>query len=610
MERVKHFLGILVAILFLPTIVFADESYITYSDIKCNGQNVMGGGGSYSTVTNIGEYIEYSMNGQEGSKYSFVITGFNLNADEEYTYTLTSDFKNFKKTYTGAELMAGVTISGEDGNSMMESKLVDAYNKTLRNMYNKYTSDDRDIYFDITRLNFNKNFDFTEMDVIYNSMLKDGKVKVASVDPLDDSMFAETAITAALSKYDTERYRIVGGCDEKNKCMINIFDKVKTYRAKTYETTFEYATPNSKIKNRLDGYAKTFEVDYQNIEEHLFLMEDLETINYKYAFPSFGEWIDSINAIINYSSEFQNKIGYMNIGTKLDIRAGWDDQFTSGCFGFLNLLFDGVIYSYVNTTGVKQNNVLYVPDETENTREAYIKAALDRVNKYIPKANVKIEYAGQIADINDFGILSLNDIVDVNKTLGEYYKVTIGEEEYYYFIAKDSSKMRTPVMNTVDALTDISIKTDSSEVPLDSKINTVVIDAKSDEYKEFLKKVNINNGLVVDLKLFSDSINKNISKLENGVFKVYVPLNDELRKLDLTAYYVKDNGEIEKHDVKIEGDYLVFETDHFSTYVIGGNKLENPATLDNVITWIITTGVSLLGLVGAVLYKRKEIKFS
>lgn len=605
MKRVKHFLGILVAILFLPTIVFADESYITYSDIKCNGKNVMGGSSSYSAVTNIGDHIEYSMNGQKGSKYSFVITGFNLNADEEYTYTLTSDFKNFKKTYTGAELMAGVTISGEDGNSMMESKLVDAYNKSLRNMYSKYTTDDRDIYFDNTRFDFNNNFDFTEMDAIYNSMLKDGKVKVASVDPLDDSIFADTAITSALSKYDTDKYRIIGGCYEKNTCVINISDKVKTYREKTYETTFEYATPNSKIKNRLDGYAKTFVVDNQNIEEHLFLMEDLETINYKYAFPSFGEWIDSINAIINYSSEFQNKIGYMNIGTKLDTRAGWDDQFTSGCFGFLNLLFDGVIYSYVDTTGVKQNNVLYVPDETENTREAYIKAALDRVNKYIPKASVKIEYAGQIADINDFGVLSLNDIVDVNKTLGEYYKVTIGEEEYYYFIAKDSSKMRTPVMNTVDALTDISIKTDSSEVPLDSKINTVVIDANSDEYKEFLKKVNINNGLVVDLKLFSDSINKNISKLEDGVFKVYVPLNDELRKLDLTAYYVKDNGEIEKHDVKIEGDYLVFETDHFSTYVIGGNKLENPATLDNVSTWIITTSVSLLGLAGAVLYKRK-----
>ena len=78
MERVKHFLGILVAILFLPTIVFADESYITYSDIRCNGQNVMVGSSSYSTVTNIGDYIEYTMNGQKGSKYSFVITGLIL----------------------------------------------------------------------------------------------------------------------------------------------------------------------------------------------------------------------------------------------------------------------------------------------------------------------------------------------------------------------------------------------------------------------------------------------------------------------------------------------------------------------------------------------------
>ena len=344
-------------------------------------------------------------------------------------------------------------------------------------------------------------------------------------------------------------------------------------------------------------------------EKYLFTMEDLETINYKYALPNFGD-IDGLNAIINYSSEFQNKIGYTNIGIKLDTRAGWDDKFSSGCFGFLNLLYDNIIYSTVKIAGVKQNNVLYVPDETKDTTEAYINAALERIKKYIPKAEVKIEYAGQIDKTEEYGVLDLEEIVDVSKTLDEYYKVTIGEEEYYYFIAKDSSKMRKPMMNTVDVDTDISIKTEASEVPLDSKINTIVIDAKSDEYKEFLKKVNINNGLVVDLKLFSDSINKNISKLEDGVFKVYIPLNDELRKLDLIAYYVKDNGEIEKHDVKIEGDYLVFETDHFSTYVIGGNKLENPATLDNVITWIITTGVSLLGLVGAVLYKRKEIKFS
>ena len=57
MKMVKHFLGILVAILFLPTIVFADESYITYSDIKCNGQSAS----EQSGGTDISQYIEYSI---------------------------------------------------------------------------------------------------------------------------------------------------------------------------------------------------------------------------------------------------------------------------------------------------------------------------------------------------------------------------------------------------------------------------------------------------------------------------------------------------------------------------------------------------------------------
>ena len=604
MKRVKHFLGILVAILFLPTIVFADEAYITYSDIKCNGQSVMVGGFLYDSTTNIGEYIEYSMKGQEGSKYSFVITGHDIADDNaEYTLTLVSDFKDFKKTYTGAELKNGITISGEDGNGSMISKIVDKNNKILKN---KSTTPDTEItkYFKETRFVFNYNFNTTELDAVYNSMLTNGKIKLNIVDPTDELDLSESSISLALKEYETERYSIDGNCFEKDKCFVFITDTKDYSKHKQYSAKFEFAIPNMLIKSRIDSYAKSFKYDEIRPVNLLFTMEDLESINYKYALPNFGD-INVLNAIINYSSEFQKKVGYTNIGVKLDMRAGWEDKFSSGCFGFMNLLYDNIVYSTVKIAGVKQNNVLYVPDETKDTTEAYISAALDRIKKYIPKADVKIEYVGQIDKTEEYGALKLEEIVDVSKTLGEYYKVTIGKKEYYYFIAKDSSKMRTPVMNTVDVITDISIKTESSEVPLDSKINTVVIDAKSDEYNEFLKKVNINNGLVVDLKLFSDSINKNISKLDDGVFKVYVPLNDELRKLDLTAYYVKDNGEIEKHNVKIEGDYLVFETDHFSTYVIGGNKLENPATLDNVSTWIITTGVSLLGFAGAVLYKRK-----
>ena len=130
-------------------------------------------------------------------------------------------------------------------------------------------------------------------------------------------------------------------------------------------------------------------------------------------------------------------------------------------------------------------------------------------------------------------------------------------------------------------------------------------DTQYESCKEFLKQVNVSNGLVVDLKLFSESINKNISKLDSGIFKVYVPLTDELKTLDLTAYYIKDDGEIEKHKVTIEDNYLVFETNHFSTYIIGGNKIENPATLDNIGKIIVVNSLSFIALIGALFYKKK-----
>lgn len=379
MERYfKKVLAFMLLLLAAPIIVFAEQPYITYSDIKCNGKDIINAAIQYTTGSTEGNLIDYQMEGEANSKYSFVIIGHEIvDDDAEYTLTLTSDFKNFKKTYTGAELRAGVTISGEDGDSTMVSKIVDKYNRTLENKYTRPGTSEY-FYFKESRFVFNRNFDTTGMDAIYNSMLTNGKIKINTVDPTDDFDFAETAITAALSKYETERYRIYGSCNTKNDCFVNISDKINYSKYKEYKVEYEFVKPNMLIKNRIDSYAKSFKYEEMQPEKYLFTMEDLETINYKYISPDFGD-IDAINAIINYSSEFQNKIGYTNIGTKLDTRAGWDDKFSSGCFGYLNLIYDGVVYSYVKIAGVKQNNVLYVPDETKDTTEAYINAALERI---------------------------------------------------------------------------------------------------------------------------------------------------------------------------------------------------------------------------------------
>ena len=591
----------LISMLLLVQNVFAESTYITYTEIKVRDELV--NGASYSYDGTDGDYIEYQMNERDNNIYSFILTGYNLNDNDEYTYTLKSDFKDFNKTFTGQELKNGVVISGEDGNSFIESKLVDNNNIVIKNKHN-------DIYFNKTIFKFNDNFDSSKMDEYFNEITNNGKMQLQVVDPRGDAAFAETAISASLQKYETKYFGVYGGCyDEDGTCSLSISNKNDYSKSKTYPVDFEFVTADKKIKEKADKYAKTFDYTMDTIEKDLFVMEDLETINYKYAVSIHGDSIDTLNSIINYSSEFQNKLDNTNFTAILDSRAGWNDKFTSGGFGFLNLLYDGVIYSYAEVAGVKQNNVIYVPDNTKDTREDFIKVAVERIKEYIPEIKVKIEYAGQIEDLNfDDQVLKLDDIVDEGKTLGEYYKLTINEDEHFFFIAKDSSKMRNPIMNTKDVNTDISISTDSSEVPLDTKVTAVIIDSNSKDYKDFLKRVKISKGIVVDLKLFSESINKNISKINNNKFKVYIPLSDELKNLDLMAYYIKDNGEIENYNVTIEDKYLVFETNHFSAYIIGEeqkNNIENPPTNDEIIFWMVTGLISGVGIISLIAFKKK-----
>ena len=81
-----------------------------------------------------------------------------------------------------------------------------------------------------------------------------------------------------------------------------------------------------------------------------------------------------------------------------------------------------------------------------------------------------------------------------------------------------------------------------------------------------------------------------------------------MKNLNLKAYYIKDNGEIEQHDVIVEGNYLVFETNHFSTYIIGGNAIKNPATSDSFVKLSIAFFISLFGLITTFIYVKKVDK--
>ena len=583
-------------IALVPSIVDATSSgYMHYDNIMM-GDNVSQSSWGYDGKI----FIEMDNN----SDYSFDLKGYDLDENEIYVLDLLSDFMNYTKEYTGRELMDGITVEREDGDSRVYSRVyLKSTGEEVKSKVKTYSDIYEKVYFE-----FNRNFDSTEIDAYFKKIVKNGIININAVKP-SSSYFLETVISSALNKYNTDKFRVYGGCDfDFKNCGINISDKVYEHRSKDFDVEYIYVNPDNKILSKVNKYLDNFNWTSGTVEDNLFILDDLENINYKYTVIKHGsEDIDTINTIINYSSEIQKMLEYGNLTATIDTRAGWGEEFTASGFGYLNLWYDNVLYATTDGVGVKQVNALYVGNNTKDTRDAYIKAALDRVQKYLPNAKVEITYAGQISELNmDEWFFSVEELVDLNKTLGEYYTLTIDGNDYSFFIVKDSSKMKNPEMNTVDLKTNIKINSDSHEVPLDAKINANVLDKNSKEYKDIIKKLKLNNGMVVDINLYSDATNMYITKLANGKFRVFVPLTEEYLDKNLNAYYIKDDGSIEVHEIAIEGNYGIFETDHFSTYTIGDSSVINPDTFDSAIIWIVVVGISLVGLIVLVVLKTKK----
>ena len=77
--------------------------------------------------------------------------------------------------------------------------------------------------------------------------------------------------------------------------------------------------------------------------------------------------------------------------------------------------------------------------------------------------------------------------------------------------------------------------------------------------------------------------------------------------------YIEDKEVYDGEVVKVDGkNYVKFITNHFSTYVLASEAIENPQTLDEISNSILITCVSLLGLFGSVcfLIKKSKVKTS
>jgi len=346
-----------------------------------------------------------------------------------------------------------------------------------------------------------------------------------------------------------------------------------------------------------------------------FEIEDLNYINYLY--NTSNKWYDD-DTIFMYSSDIKKTFKYNNFKYYFDFRAGGGNTpFDDHAFGYMLVEKDDLLYSTIMcTVGLVIKPVIYIPDSIKDNDTAYIEAALDRVKKYLQIENVSLKVGGKRSDFEKKDNSDVNQSIksmwnkyyNEKKLSDNYYILNIEGKEYKFLIEKNTKKSKDIEFITRDIDTNIEINTNGF-LPMDSSIEVEHIGKDHKDYNSILDAIKKDFADIYDLKLFSETKDKYITKLDNGKFRVRIPLKDEYKSKNLKVYYVNDEGKKEVYEVIVDGNYAVFETSHFSTYALAvDEEIQIPKTYDSFTMYVIFGFTMLVGTL--YIYKIYDKKFN
>ena len=444
----------------------------------------------------------------------------------------------------------------------------------------------------------------------------------------------ETVMQIFTSKYNNKNLYYYGWIDYFDSSLGHLC--VENHLNNSYEcheVSVEYTGVNQDTKAKVKEISKNIKHGSYSEYDKYYYITDLGFVNYilhGYSPKNFSMSVN--NKMINYSEDFQKDIDNYNISVIQDSRAGDFGAFYMSAFGMLTVVQNGMAYDFIDGVRTETEHIIYIPTNTEKTREAYISAAQKRIDDYVKgtkfEGKIEIKNGGLIADMEGDPAY---DLYKVDWTTGpewyllsdseknsygsetDFYILTYNGTDYCILIEADSDKMTTPSKTTIDLDTEIEVSTTSSEVPLDSEINSEIIKEDSDEYKNNINILGLKNAFIMNISLYSNQISSNISNISSDDFNVFFNIPASLKGKKLYAYYIGSDGNVEKREVIIDGNRGLFKTNHFSTYTIGteenesntsdSNNLINPKTGDSIYIYLLSF-VSLSGL----LFIMKKIK--
>ena len=344
--------------------------------------------------------------------------------------------------------------------------------------------------------------------------------------------------------------------------------------------------------------------DFDEIED--YYVDDLSFINYFVAGYGAKDEDDQdaarriSNKKMSFSAEYRKDVANKNIQIVVDNRAGDSGPYVEGTIGYAGVVSDGYIYDVVPAAGAVLERVLYIPESTADGHEAHMAAAQKRIDDYYRgtdlEGKVKLNYDGVDEEAGIWG-------------KADRYYVSYGGRKVDCIILKDDKKLEEPLFMTGDVDTNIVVSSENSSIPLDTAIS--VEEINNSERAAQLEKLGIKNAVIFDISLYSDVAKKKIEKLDDGSFKVSIPVDEKFNGKTITVYHFALDGTIEQFDAPVADGYAVFTTTHFSEYIVNLSEkkdekeeekssekkddIVNPPTSDNIATYVVLFVGSLLG---------------
>lgn len=126
-------------------------------------------------------------------------------------------------------------------------------------------------------------------------------------------------------------------------------------------------------------------------------------------------------------------------------------------------------------------------------------------------------------------------------------------------------------VSKADETTNIKLNTNTDVVPADTILECKPIKEGTtyNTVKTALEKV-AEKFTAYDITLTSNGV-----KVQpNGKVQISIPVPQGYNTSKILVYRIADNGEKTKYDVTVKDNYITFETNHFSTYVVAEEKTE------------------------------------